>query len=215
MGKRCEKLLPAFETKILDRISGAQRDVSLSFVGDLSPAHSHRLRAVKRLVRETPLQLWGTCMQPPPITGLRSLGRRLWHRVFVDDTFLRQRFQGEAWGMDLYNILGRSAMTFNSHIDVAAAQAGNMRMFEAPGCGTALLTEAFSNLSSLFEPGTEVVAYDNEDDLVQKAKYYLEHEKEAATIGVRGQQRVVKDHNTVARAAEFLTICESHLRGTV
>jgi len=211
MGKPCEKLLPAFEPKILEQISRTQRDVELSFVGDLSPAHRQRLHTVKKLVRETPLQLWGTCMRPPPITGFRSLGRRLWHRLFVDEPVLRQRFQGDAWGIDLYRVLCRSSMTFNSHIDIAAHQAGNMRMFEATGCGAALLTEHYNNLPSLFEPGREVIAYEDEEDLLRKALYFLEHPHEAAEIAASGQKRTLTEHTTSNRAGEFLAIGEKYL----
>jgi len=212
-GKNCEKLLPAFEPRILDRLASVSRDVTLSFVGGLSPAHHRRLACVRALIQHTPLLLWGNCLKPPPITGVRSLARRIWHHLFVETPAFKRRYQGEAWGLDLYRVMQRSRLTFNSHLEAAAAHAGNMRMFEATGCGSALLTENFSNLSRLFEPGREVIAYDDEDDLIQKVKYYLEHEEEATAIGIQGQQRTLRDHNTITRADEFLDICRSCLEG--
>lgn len=163
------------------------------------------------LVRRSPLLLWGTCLMPPPVTGARSLGRRLWHHLYVDRASLKRRYQGEAWGMELYRILRRSMMTFNSHAEIANREAGNMRMFEATGCGAALLTENYSNLRRMFEPGTEVIAYDDNQDLARRVEYFLSHTDEAAELARRGQKRTLQDHNTTIRAGELIDLCKKML----
>ena len=211
MGRNCEVLLPSFEQRILERLSDVPRDIPFSFAGDLSPAQQRRIRDVKMLVRGSPLLLWGSCMTPPPVLGIRSLGRRLWHHLFVDRASLKRRYQGEAWGMELYRILRRSRMTFNSHAEIANREAGNMRMFEATGCGAALVTENFSNLGRIFEPGKEVIAYGDGEDLARVVEYYLSHAEEAAELARRGQERTLRDHNAVIRAREFLGLCEKML----
>jgi len=107
--------------------------------------------------------------------------------------------------MDLYRVLARSVLTFNSHIDIAHRQAGNMRMFEATGCGAALLTESFENLHELFDPETEVIGYRSERELVEKAKFYVERPELALAIGQAGQRRALRSHNTVVRAEELMS----------
>ncbi len=205
-GTRAAKLLPAFEERILSDISSTQRDLPLTFIGGMTRAHRVRLRALAHLARETPLELWGTCLAPSPSVGPRAWMRQLWFRSQIDVRELNARYRGPAWGRELYQVLARSLLSFNSHISVAHNQAGNMRMFEATGCGAALLTESFDNLPDLFDPATEVIGYRSEQELVEKAKYYIERPKLARAIGKAGQQRTLRVHNTVARAEELLGI---------
>src|SRR5205814_3328492 len=54
---------------------------------------------------------------------------------------LHRCYQGEVWGVDMYQVLQRSRITLNSHIDMAGNEAGNVRLFESTGVGTFLLTE--------------------------------------------------------------------------
>ncbi len=50
----------------------------------------------------------------------------------------------------MYQVLRRSRITLNSHIDLAGREAGNMRLFEATGVGAFLLTDFKDNLHTLF-----------------------------------------------------------------
>ena len=69
---------------------------------------------------------------------------------------IRKRYQGPAFGRDLYRILSTSRITVNCHIDVAGQFADNMRLFEATGAGTLLITDWKVNLHNVFELGKEV-----------------------------------------------------------
>ena len=57
-------------------------------------------------------------------------------------------------------------MTLNHHIDVAEAYAGNLRLFEATGVGTLLVTDWKKNLHEMFEAGKEVVTYRTPEECV-------------------------------------------------
>jgi spore maturation protein CgeB len=71
---------------------------------------------------------------------------------------LRDRVVGTVYGLDMYDVFRSSRVTINHHGDVGPF-ANNLRLFEATGVGTALLTDRKSNLSELFEPDVEVLAY--------------------------------------------------------
>ena len=76
-----------------------------------------------------------------------------------------------------------------------------MRLYEATGVGALLLTEAAPNLSDMFEPGVEIVTYTGADDLIEKARHYLEHEDERAAIARAGQARTCASTRTSAARA--------------
>ena len=110
---------------------------AVSFVGGLNPrVHAAGTALLEQLARETRHRL----------LGLR--GRRA-----APGSPIRQRYHGEAWGLEMYRVLARSRIVVNRHIDVAEGYANNMRLYEATGSGALLVTENGRNLRELFEPG--------------------------------------------------------------
>ena len=69
-----------------------------------------------------------------------------------------------------------------------------MRMFEATGMGTCLLTNSGDNIRDLFEPDLEVVTYSSDEDCIEKLDYLINNPKIAKEIGERGQKRTMKSH---------------------
>ena len=111
----------------------------------------------------------------------------------------------------MFSVLRRSSITLNHHIDIAEAYAGNVRLFEATGCGCLLITDWKKNLHEMFEPGREVVAYRTDQECVELVQYYLEHQDEANTIARAGQQRVLRDHTFHCRMQQLSNIVERYM----
>ena len=118
---------------------------------------------------------------------------------------------GQLWGCEMYQVLRHSKITLNHHIGVAGAYANNMRLFESTGVGTLLLTDWKKNLSDMFEPGTEVVAYRTAEECIELMNYYLEHDEERASIAWNGQQRTLREHNYFQRMGEFVEIVRRYV----
>lgn len=96
---------------------------------------------------------------------------------------------------------GSARLVFNSSI----AQDVNMRVFEALGMGAALLTnrDAERNgLLELFEDGTHLITYDDED-LVERAAAWLRDEGARERLAQAGRREVL-DRHTYGRRIEFL-----------
>jgi spore maturation protein CgeB len=117
-----------------------------------------------------------------------------------------RRYRGSAWGSDMYGVLGRSKITVNEHIDLAEDCANNMRLFEATGMGTLLVTDWKPNIGDMFVPGEEVVCYRNPEECLRLVRYYLDHEDERARIAAAGQRRTLRDHGFGQRAAELVSL---------
>ena len=111
----------------------------------------------------------------------------------------------------MYNILHTSLITLNHHVDVAGDYAGNVRLFEATGTGTLLVTDWKTNLHKMFVPGKEVVAYRSPEECVEMVQYYLEHDEERGAIAHAGQQRTLRDHTYYQRMQEFEAIVRKYL----
>jgi len=115
----------------------------------------------------------------------------------------------------MYQLLAQSRITLNIHIDQAGPYAANMRLFEATGVGTLLITDWKENLHEMFEPGKEVVAYRSSEECAEMIQYYLEHEEERKAIAQAGQQRTLREHTYYHRMQELVDIVTPllHRRG--
>jgi spore maturation protein CgeB len=102
-------------------------------------------------------------------------------------------------------------MTLNHHVDVAEAYAGNLRLFEATGVGTLLVTDWKKNLHEMFEPGKEVIAYRTSEECVELVRYYLDHDDERREIAAAGQRRTLRDHTYHQRMQELVSLVQKHL----
>ena len=199
-----EYLSAAFDEAVLARLQaegvtagpGAERPHPVSFVGSIHPDRVHRrgVELLERLSTDVELEVWG------PI-----------HTKLARSSPIRSRHRGQAWGMDMYRVLAQSRVAVNRHGDFAGGYAANMRMFEATGVGSLLVTESATNLSDFFEPGREVVAYDGADDLVEKIRHFLEHDDERRRIAAAGQRRTLTEHTYGHRMTQLAGMLESRL----
>ena len=113
---------------------------------------------------------------------------------------LRSHMRPSVFGLEMYQSLRDSKVTLNSHIDISPKSASNMRLFEATGVGTCLLTDWKENIHELFEPEKEVITYRTAEECVEKAKWLLEHPEEREKIAKAGQARCLRDHTFYRRA---------------
>jgi hypothetical protein len=192
MGLKAEYLPLCFDPRVLGK-SSAKRIYPITFVGSFFSMHGDWLAILSRVAKIAKLKIWGA-----PASSLTT-------------PLLRSIYQGEAWGRDMYSVLQKSRITLNRHSLIAGDFANNMRLFEATGCGSMLLTDAKSNLSDFFVSGKEVVVYRNSDELIQKVKYYSQHADECARIGEAGKQRTLRDHTYLVRMRELIKIIERNL----
>jgi hypothetical protein len=178
MGVDSEYLPLGFEPSILKEIPNQSRKYDVTFVGGISPAHKQGFKLLNTIADRLSLEVWGY--------GKETLS---------PDSRLFRSHHGEVWGKDMYKIFLQSKITINRHIDVAENYANNARLYEATGCGALLITDEKANLGELFKVGKEVITYQNEEDLADKVKYYLKHDRERNNIAAAGQKRTIKCHN--------------------
>ena len=181
-----------FDPRILKHLNSGQRYGAV-FVGTLSNLHRGRIKFLERLA-SAGLDVWGSGAE-----------------MVDQNSPLHARHHGEAWATDMYQILRSAAIVINHHLDLAESFANNMRLYEATGVGSLLLTDWKQNLDQIFAVGGEVVAYRCEEEALELMIYYLEHEAERQQLGAAGQRRTLQEHTYYHRMAELIDILEQRI----
>lgn len=184
----------AFEPAVLLRLGEPAGHIATSFVGSFTRGHTERVRILEHLCERVEIGVWGSRVDRlPSFSPVRS------------------RYRGEAWGIEMYRLLRASRVTVNNHEAWAGAYANNMRLFEATGVGTLLVTDWKANLREMFEPGTEVVTYRRPEECAELVRYYLEHERERDEIALAGHRRTLREHTYYHRMQELVDLVQSRV----
>jgi hypothetical protein len=196
-GLNSEVLKAAFDQDIVSRLDD-KKTIDVSFIGGLSKkTHKKRVEGLEFLVNNG--------------VNLTAFGYGLEKKRFpFYRNPLERNFRGELWGLEMYRTLNHSRISLNFHIDIVKGWSGNMRMFEAAGCGSLLMTENTHDISDFFIPGKEIVTYDDKRDLLDKINYYLDHEDEVNVITKNGQRACIDRHGYQIRIKEFENIINKY-----
>ncbi len=194
LGVQSDYFRIGFDTRVLDLLGKVEKDIPFSFVGGISRHHGGAIPLLDYLATTTDMRVYGY--------GAASLDA---------SSPIRSRHGGEVWGLDMYRALSRSRITLNRHINVAENNANNMRLYEATGVGSMLLTDKKDNLSELFDIGSEVVAYSTKEEAAEAVRHYSQHPIEADKIAKAGQARTLREHTYAHRMAELVPMLQRYL----
>lgn len=83
----------------------------------------------------------------------------------------------------------------------AVGYSPSVRLFEAAGCGAAIISDCWAGIETFFTPEQEILLARSRDDVIA----YLANigEMEARAIGQRAQERVLAEHSAERRAIQF------------
>ena len=179
-----------FEPQILSSLHEDGKIYDVSFIGSLMrKIHNDRVVLLEEVCRKVnTIKIW-----TPEINQ------------FPKNSPIRKAYVGEAWGRSMFQLLHDSKITINHHGSIPP-YANNMRLYEATGVGTLLITDWKENLSDMFELGKEVVAYKTPEECAELINYYLENEQEREAIARAGQERTLTDHTYYQRMKELIEI---------
>lgn len=202
LGTKGELVSFAFDKDILTKINKWDDKIDVSFVGCLGKDEhgvsyfDESTNLFENAAKKLDINFWGPTFL---------------YNNFKKESCLLKNYQGEAWGIDMYNILANSKITLNRHAELAGPYAANIRLFEATGTGALLLTDEKKNLNSYFESDKEVITYNSLEDLIDKAKYFLKHDKERIEIAKTGQQKTLNTHTYDIRIKEIIDLFYKYL----
>ena len=84
---------------------------------------------------------------------------------------------------------------------IATGYSPSVRLFEAAGCGAAIISDRWDGLESFFIPEREILLANSRQDVVGFLKHLTD--QQVHEIGRRAQERVLREHSADKRAIQF------------
>ncbi len=205
-GARTAYFTPAHDP-VMDEYCLDDRSIDVLFVGTYSRHHRKRaamLEAIAGLrdrmkivmhldvsrftrLAETPLGLMGPLRKDRRPSDLRAVARP------------------PVFGRDLFAALGSAKIVVNGAIDMAGNDRGNMRVWEALGCGAALVGDC-----GTYPPGIEIGrhlrAYRSSADVPDLLTDMIEKPTETAALALAGHDMIRTRYSKAAQWERFVDL---------
>jgi spore maturation protein CgeB len=170
---------------VLSETEQAEYRCDLGFVGTLPPPnlYSTRVEALEA-VRDCGLGIWS-------IHGI--------------PTSLQACYRGPALGEKMLRILCGSTIQINPHGNFMR-YGGNMRLFEAAGCGVFQIADDLPGVSKWFTPGENIATYRDPHHLQEVVTYYQSRPEERQQIANAARDHVYAHHTYDHRMAALVNL---------
>lgn len=209
-GCRTEYFFPAYDPELTPFAARQDRPVDVLFVGGYSRHHARRaevLEAVAQLEGEYNivyhLDRSRLCrLAKSPLGRFLPLAR---HRR---PPAIQSITHEPVFGRDYYEVLSVAKIVLNGAIDMAGADRGNMRCFEALG-GQALLLSDQGNYPEGMEDGRTIATYSSPEQAVSRIRTLLEDSETRLGVARAGHEMVSKRYSKEAQWKRFETLVAS------
>jgi hypothetical protein len=189
-GCRAEPFFPAIDP-VMAEYEQTDRSIDVLFVGGYSKHHSTRARVLERVAMLATRFRVVYCLDTSRLTRLAEspLGRLLPLRKHRRPTAIAAIAKPPVFGRELYRLLGQSKIVLNGAIDMAGRDRGNMRCFEAMGCGALLVSDA-GNYPAGMKADETMLAYASADVGPEMITDALDQWPRSAELAHNGQAQV-------------------------
>ena len=146
-------------------------------------------------------------LRPEQISTLKDLGRMhiyggLGYGSFAD--IPRSSFRGFRTYAELPSVYQAAKININHHNSPASHGYLNQRDTAITGSGGFMLTDYVEGIEEVFELGVEIDTWRTREELLEKARWWLDRDEERARAGRQAQERVLREYGNVAYARKLM-----------
>jgi hypothetical protein len=204
-GCRAEYLSPAHDPMMDDYAGSFSKQTDLIFSGGFSRHHLTRVEAlkiaaaipgirVKYHLEDSRLTRLANAL--PLLPGLGS---------YRHPAEIRRVRAGPLYGRELYAAIGGARIVLNGAVDMAGDERGNMRCFEATGCGALLLTDA-GRYPDGFTDGSTMLTYAGPEDIPRLVERALGDMAWSTSVADAGHRMVRSRFTKERQWTDFQTL---------
>lgn len=203
-GWSAEYFSPAHDPAMDEYAINSDRPIDVLFVGAYSRHHLRRaevLEAVARPQSNNNVRVhldssWLSALADSPMGWFPPL------RKYRRPRIIRRIAHPPIFGRDLYRALSVSKIVLNAAVDMAGKERGNMRCFEAMGCGAALVSDDGVYPSEMGAHDT-MKLYATAGGAIQAITALLEDPEERVRMSRRGYESVRISYSKERQWARF------------
>jgi spore maturation protein CgeB len=111
-----------------------------------------------------------------------------------------------------WNCSAKLVLNINRQDMAATGYSPPTRVFEAAGCGSCVVTDAWDGIGTFFQPGSEILVASSAAELVGHLR--TTSSTRAAEIGQSARTRVLRDHTYASRAFDLDTMLRATTRAS-
>jgi hypothetical protein len=189
-GCRAELFFPAVDP-LMNEYGHDERPIDVIFVGGYSRHHSVRAKILEQVASFAETRQVLYCLDASRLTRLAEspLGRLLPLRKHRRPDAIAKIAKSPVFGRQLYDLLGKSKIVLNGAIDMAGRDRGNMRCFEAMGCGALLISDAGNYPEGMVADET-IVTYETSGNCLDHIRQCLADWTAAKKMADNGRSRI-------------------------
>jgi hypothetical protein len=205
-GCRVAAFFPAIDP-VMDAYAREDRPIDVLFVGGYSRHHVARAKVLERIAEIADERQVVYCLDVSRLTRIAEspLGRLLPLRKHRRPASIASITRPPVFGRQLYELIGMSKIVLNGAIDMAGRDRGNMRCFEAMGCGALLVSDA-GNYPDGMAPGITMEIYESPEDAARLVGENLDNWPRAAQMAVEGRRKISELYSKSLQWKSFVTL---------
>jgi hypothetical protein len=191
---------------VMDDYGHGDRPIDVVFVGGYSRHHRARAKILERVAQFAEVHRIELRLDASRLTRLAEspFGKLLPLQKHRRPGAIARIARPPVFGRDLYELIGSSKIVLNGAIDMAGNDRGNMRCFEAMGCG-ALLVSDEGRYPDGMKPGTTIETYGTPEQAVEVVTSCLRSWPESAEMAALGRNCVRESYS---KARQWKQFCE-------
>jgi Glycosyl transferases group 1 len=209
-GCRTDHFFPAYDPDFAPFASRQNRPVDVLFVGGYSRHHRRRaavLEAIAKLAGEYNI-VYRLDRSRLCRLAESPLGKFLPLATHRRPAAIRAITREPIFGLDYYEALSAAKIVLNGSIDMAGADRGNMRCFEALGGGSLLLSDE-GNYPEGMRDGKTIATYHSPEHAVRQIRALLETSEHRLAIARAGHEMVSTLYSKQAQWERFEALVAS------
>ncbi|RFB95245.1 hypothetical protein B5K11_09870 [Rhizobium leguminosarum bv. trifolii] len=207
-GWRAEYFAPGHDPEMDHYADNGKRPIDILFVGGYSRHHRKRaeiLEAVSDLRKDFRVVYH---LDRSRLTRLAEspVGRLLPLNEHRRPEGIRAVSGRPVFGRDLYRGMSQAKIVLNGAVDMAGSDRGNMRCWEALGCGALMVSDAGKYPDGMVD-GATIVTYGNAQSAVASIRAMLADETRLKDIAMAGNQMIRSRYSKEVQWENFSQLC--------
>jgi spore maturation protein CgeB len=201
---------PAHDPVASQYAIGSERRVDIAFAGGYSRHHVKRndlLKRISALGDRYDVRFHFLLGKAARLVNHNFLFRQAFPKLAIDSA-LRSVTYPPVFGRALYELFGSAKIVVNAAIDMASEYRGNMRCWEAMGCGAIMLSDSGIYPDSMKE-GRDFATYRDADDALDKIESILADYDSWLAMAESGRRTMENAYPKHRQWKEFERLVES------